>query len=356
MGNLGRLASTLRTLRLLGRQALAASFVIAAVSTTAATLAAAGTLETVKARGHILCGVGEDAPGFSRSDERGQWSGLDVEFCRALAVAVLGSKDAVKFRSLSPADRFNALTSGEIDVLSGATSWTLSRDTELGIRFVDTLFYDGQGFLVRRSNALTSVLELSGSSVCVQTGTSAEQGLVDFFKAHQMRFQLVVADRWEEIIKAYATGGCTLLTGDMSSLALERTRLANPADHMLLPELITKQPTGPAVRLGDEQWFAIVRWTLMALVAAEEMGLSSQNSDASRSSPLLDVRRFLGVDANLGRGLGLVQDWAYQIVKQVGSYGEIYDRNLGVKSMLRLERGINNLWTRGGLLYAAPFR
>jgi general L-amino acid transport system substrate-binding protein len=334
--------------------------IIAAASTIAAVAAAsaafAGTLDDVRARGHLICGVSEGIAGFSRADENGVWSGLDADFCSALAAATLGNRQAVKFRPLAESNRFHALSGGDVDVLARATAWTLSRDTELGIRFAGVSFYDGQGFLVRRGNAVTSVLELSGASICVLKGTSAEQGLADFFRRRQMRFQLVVSERWRDLVKAYAGGGCALLTGDVSLLALERSRLADSADHMVLPELITKEPLGPAVRQGDEQWLGIVRWTLNALLAAEEMGLTSENIDGSRGSDLQDVRRFLGLDANLGRAMGLERDWAYRIVKQVGSYGEIYDRSLGPQSALKLERGINNLWTKGGLMYALPLR
>jgi general L-amino acid transport system substrate-binding protein len=318
--------------------------------------AAGATLEDVRQRGHLVCGVSEATPGFALADERGSWSGLEVDFCRAIAAAVLGSDEKVKERPVSATGRFQALTSGEIDVLARATSWTLSRDTELGVRFAGVLLYDGQGFLVRRGEAVTSVLELSGSSVCVLKGTSAEQGVVDFFRSHQMRYQRVVAERWDDLVKAYAEGRCTLLTGDASTLALERSRLANPNDHILLPELIAKEPLGPAVRQGDDQWFAIVRWTLAALVAAEELGLTSENADDMMGSPITDVRRFLGREGNLGQGMGLEPDWAYRIVRLVGSYGELFEQNLGAKSSLKLERGLNNLWTRGGLMYAPPMR
>lgn len=344
------------------KRSLAAAFWTALAATTVlgislGTPARAGTtLDEARARGYLICGVSEGTPGFSRVDEGGVWSGLDVDFCSAVAAAAIGSKDAVRFRPLSEADRFQALKAGEIDVLSRATAWTLSRDTELGVKFAGVLFHDGQGFLVRRGHAVTSVLELSGASVCVLGGTSAEQGLLDFFRSRQMRYQLVVGERWADLVKAYVAESCTLLTGDMSTLALERSRLPDPGEHMLLPELITKEPLGPAVRAGDDQWFGIVRWTLLALVAAEELGLTSQNIDGFKDSALQDVRRFLGLDANLGRAVGLERDWAYQLVKQVGSYGEIFDRNLGSKSPLALERGANSLWTKGGLMYAPPMR
>lgn len=313
-------------------------------------------LEIVRARGHLNCGVGDGLAGFSQVNARGQWSGLDVEFCSALATAVFGSKDAVKFFNLSPADRFTALANGEVDVLARATAWTLTRDTELGIRFAGVLFYDGQGFLVPRGHAITSVLELSGASVCVLPGSSGERNVTDFFGQRKMRFQLVTSEHWDHLVRTYAAGGCTVLTGDMSVLAFERSRFAAAGDHLLLPELISKEPLGPAVKAGDEQWFSIVRWNAMALVAAEELGITSTNVDAMRASSALDIRRFLGLEADLGASLGLARDWAYQVVKQVGNYAEIFDRTLGHGSALKLDRGLNNLWSKGGLLYAMPLR
>ena len=318
--------------------------------------ATAATLDDIRARGYVLCGVSESKAGFSRVDERGVWSGLEIDFCGAVAAAAMGRRDAVKFRPLTESNRFQALKDGEIDVLARATTWTLSRDTELGVRFVGTLFNDGQGFLVRKSQGMSSVLELSGASICVMVGTNAEQGLNDYFRSRGMRYQRVPADRWEDLLKIYADGGCMLLTGDMSMLAYERSRMAKPGDHMLLPELITKEPLGPAVRLGDDQWFGIVRWTLFALIAAEELALTRENVDDRKSSPLTDVRRFLGLDANLGQAMGLDAEWAYRIVKQVGNYGEIYDRNVGAGTVLGLDRGDNDLWTDGGLMYAPPLR
>jgi general L-amino acid transport system substrate-binding protein len=313
------------------------------------------TLDTVRKRGHLICGVGEAMPGFAHADEKGKWSGLDVDFCSAVAAAVLGNKDLVKFRPLSTTDRFKALQDGSIDVLSRATTWTLSRDTEIGLRFVGTLFYDGQALLVRRSQGLTSVLELSGATVCVLAGTSNERGLAEFFRSRQMRYQAVSAPRWDELVDAYAAERCTLISSDLSVLALERESFASPGDHMLLPELISKEPLGPAVRQGDEEWLSIVRWTLMALIAAEELGVTSETAAELVASPSADVRNLLG-GGNLGQGMGLPADWAFQIVKQVGNYGEVFARNVGKKSPLRLDRGLNDLWTRGGLMYSPPFR
>ncbi len=302
------------------------------------------TLETVRARGHLECGVSEGTPGLSVADGNGNWSGLGVDYCRALAAAVLGAKDKVKFVALKPADRIKALTAGTVDVLASTTPWTLSFDSDLGIRFAGVLFYDGQGFLVRRSDAISSVFELSGTSICVTAGTGAEQALSDFFKSRQMKYQVVVAERWADVTKAYVGNSCTVLTGDLSVLAHERSMFNKPADHILLPELVSKEPLGPAVQLGDDQWFAIVRWTLMALLTAEELGVGRSNAESMRTSELLDVKRLLGTEGDLGGALGLQPDWAFQAIKQVGDYGEIFERNFGMKSDLRLERGFNQLW------------
>jgi general L-amino acid transport system substrate-binding protein len=318
--------------------------------------APANVLDAVRARGKVVCGVADHAAGFSEVNPRGSWSGLDVEFCSALAAAVLGNRDAVKFLSLNAGDRFKSLQDNEIDVLLGATAWTLTRDTELGARFAGVLYYDGQGFIIPRNHSIASVLELSGASICVLADSSDETAIADFFGSRKMRYQLITSDRWEELVKTYSDGGCTVLTGDMTLLAYEKSRLAGGSDQMMLPELISKEPYGPAVRIGDDGWFAIVRWTSMALVAAEDLNISSSNVDAMKSSPSHEVRRFLGLDADLGAPLGLSRDWAYQVVKQVGNYAEIFERTLGQNSSLKLDRGLNNLWTKGGLMYAAPFR
>jgi general L-amino acid transport system substrate-binding protein len=332
-----------------------AALLVGAVSF-AANPSQSATLDDVRARGHLICGVGDGVAGFSHVDERGVWSGFDIDFCGAVASAIFGRKDAVKFRPLSAANGFQVLRGGEIDLLARATTWTLSRDTELGLKYAGTTFHDGQGFLVRRGQAVGSVLELSGASVCVLGGTNAEQGVVDFFRSREMRYQLVSGERWGDLVKAYVAGNCTLLSSDITLLALERSRLAKPGENVLLPELITKQPSGPAVRQGDDQWFAVVRWTLMALIAGEELGLTRDTIDEYKTSTLPDVRRFLGLDGNLGQGMGLEADWSYKIVKQVGNYGEIFARNVGANSALALERGINGLWTTGGLMYAIPMR
>ena len=317
---------------------------------------AASTLETIRSRGHVLCGVSEPQEGFSEVTEDGVRSGLDVEFCSALAAAVFGSKDAVKFWPLSANDRFKALQSGDVDVVARGAAWTLSRDTEFGAHFTGVLFYDGQGFLTRRGNAVASVFELSGASICALPGVMGEQGVAEFFGAQRMRYQIVAQENWDDLVKAYASGNCTVLTGDVSLLAVARSKLKTPDDHIILPELITKEPLGPAVRQDDPQWFSVVRWTLMALIEAEELGLTRDNVDAKRAATEPEIRRFLGLEANLGQALGLPRDWAYQMVKNVGNYGEIFERTLGMKSDLKLARGLNNSWTKGGLMYSMPFR
>lgn len=316
----------------------------------------AATIDAVRERGHLVCGVSEGHAGFSQADAKGNWSGLDVDFCRAVAAAVLGRGAAVKYRPLSLGDRFTALKRGDVDILARGTAWTLSRDTEFGARFAGILYYDGQGFMVRAGDAVASVLELSGASICVLAGTQAEHAARRYFGRLGMGFDLVSSEHWEELVRLYSDGKCTVLTGDMSALGLERSRLARPSEHLLLPELISKEPLGPAVRAGDEQWFSIVRWTLMALIEAEELGITSGNAEAMRGSKLVETRRFTGVEGSLGVPLGLGPGWAYEIVRQAGNYAEIFERNLGARSPLKMRRGLNALWADGGLMYSAPFR
>jgi general L-amino acid transport system substrate-binding protein len=296
----------------------------------------AATLDDARARGDIICGVSEGMPGFAEVNASGTWTGLDIDFCAAVAAATLGRKEAVKYRVVTPANRFQALISGEVDLLPRANARTLSRDTEYGVRYVETLFHDGQGFLVRRGYAVASVFELSGASVCVMTGSRAAQGLETYFQKRRMRYQLVPSEQWVDAVKAYADGACTLLTGDITSLAAARSGLVNPAEHVILPELITNEQLGPVVRKGDEQWFSIVRWTADALIAAEELGITSKTIDGLQGATNVEIRRFLGLEADLGRAMGLTRDWSYRIVKQVGDYGEIFNRNVGAGSPLAL--------------------
>lgn len=315
-----------------------------------------GTLEDIRERDHIVCGVTDGAPGLAETTAGGAWRGLDIDFCEALAAAVLGRREAVRYRVVSPANRVQSLTAREVDVLPRASGMSLSRDTEQGVRYVGTLLHDGQGFLVRRGHTVASVLELSGASACVMAGSIAQQGFERYFQSRKMRYQLVPSEHWVDTVKAYKEGACTLLTGDLTLLAAERSRFKDPGEHVILPELVAKEQLGPVVRQGDDRWFSIVRWTLEALIAAEELGITSQNVDSLRNSPLTDIRRFQGQEADLGRPMGLDRGWSYQIVRQVGNYGEIFDRNVGARSPLALERGVNNLWTRGGLMSAAPLR
>lgn len=318
--------------------------------------AADATLDAVRARGHVVCGVTGDTPGFATVDNRGQWSGLMVDYCEALAAAVTGTKENFKIIALKDSERYQALATGTVDVLVPASAWTLSRDTELGLLSAGVLFFDGQGFLVHRGDAVTSVLELSGTTICVQSGTAAEQAVTDYFKSRQMKYQLVVSERWPDLVKSYDTGGCRLLTADVSLLARERSRLSRPTDHVLLAEIISKEPLGPAVRDNDSAWFRIARWTLQALVAAEDLNVTAASAAKPAEGASLEVRRLLGAEEGLATGLGLQADWAQKAIAAVGNYGEVFERNLGQKSALRLERGLNAQWNEGGLMYAPPFR
>ena len=315
-----------------------------------------GVLETVRTRGYVVCGVGDGPKGFSVVNGQGVWSGISVDFCRALAAGVLGTKDAVKFRTVSSGDGFAALQSGEIDVLSRNISMSWSRDTSLGVRFPAVLVHDGLGFMAGKSQNITSALELSGARICVTGESADEQGLTDYFAGLRISAELVKFAKWSDAVTAYANKSCMVLSADVSVLALARQELSNAADHAILPEMVTRQPIGPAVRKGDDEWFNIVRWTVYALVAAEELGIGAATVDSARNSHSTDVRRFLGLEVDLGRSLGLSADWTQRIVRQVGNYGEIFERNLGQKSALRLERRLNNLASKGGLQMSPPFR
>jgi len=318
--------------------------------------AQAATLDQVREKGFIQCGVSQGLPGFSTADDSGEWTGIDTDFCRAVAAAVFADPTKVKFTPLSAKERFTALQSGEVDILARNTTWTFSRDTDAGLRFVGTLYYDGQGFMVRRQLGVTSALELSGAEVCTNTGTTTELNVADYFRLHNMPYTIVAFEKSDEAVQAYDAGRCDVYTSDMSGLNAQKAKLTNPSEHMLLPEVISKEPLGPAVRQGDPQWINIVRWTLFALIGAEELGLASGNIDDALTSESPAVRRFLGVDGNLGGKIGLDEKWAYNAIKMVGNYGELFAKNLGADSPLQLERGLNRLWTEGGLLYAPPIR
>jgi general L-amino acid transport system substrate-binding protein len=317
--------------------------------------AESGTLQAIRARGHLVCGVAEGPLGFSHLDERGVWSGLDIDFCGALAAAVLGKRELVKFRPLTSAERFSALKSGEVDVLARSTTWTLTREAELGVRFVGALFHDGQAVMVRRSRSVTSALELSGATICVASGVP-ERTLHEFFGQRGMRYTPVVLDKWDDLVKAYTGGRCVALSADVSALALVRMQSLQPAEHQILPEMLSKEPLGPVVAQGDERWFSVVRWVLFALIAAEEYEVTSATADAMRASEIGEVRRLLGREGALGPSLGLSADWAYQAIRQAGNYGEMFERNLGARSQLKLERGKNSPWSKGGALFSPPFR
>ena len=334
------------------------SLVVALACATAlsAQTASAQTLKTVTDRGMLSCGVSQGLPGFSSPDDKGNWTGLDVDVCRALAAAIFNDPTKVKFVPLSAKDRFTALQSGEIDVLSRNTTWTLSRDTSLGANFTGVTYYDGQGFLVKKSLKVNSALELNSASVCVQTGTSNEQNLADYFKGNNMKYEVIAFGTADETVKAYESGRCDVFTSDVSQLYAMRLKLANPADHGVLPEVISKEPLGPMVRHGDDQWFDIVKWVLFAMIGAEEQGVTQRNVDDMAKSEKPELKRMLGADGNLGEQLGLTKDWVIRIVKAVGNYGESFDRNVGPGSKLGISRGLNQLWNKGGIQYAPPVR
>ncbi|MGY0217297.1 amino acid ABC transporter substrate-binding protein [Endozoicomonadaceae bacterium StTr2] len=317
---------------------------------------AASTLESVQERGYLQCGVNTGLPGFSSPDDKGNWQGMDVDTCRAVAAATLGDADKVKFIPLTAKERFTALQSGEIDVLSRNTTWTLTRDSSLGLNFAGVNYYDGQGFLVSKNLGVKSALELDGATVCIQAGTTSELNLADYFRQHKMEYQPVVFDTSDQTISGFEAGRCDMLTSDQSQLYALRIKLKKPDSAMVLPEVISKEPLGPVVRQGDDQWFNIVKWSLFAQLNAEEMGLTSANIDSQKKSDNPAVGRFIGKEGIKGKGLGLADDWAYQIVKQVGNYGEIFERNVGEGSPLKIARGINALWNQGGIQYAPPIR
>ncbi|MBK7975412.1 MAG: amino acid ABC transporter substrate-binding protein [Deltaproteobacteria bacterium] len=320
--------------------------------------ASAGTLDTIKQRGQLACGVNVGLAGFSIADSQGKWVGLDVDFCRAVAAAVLGDGTKVKFTPLSAQQRFTALQSGEVDVLSRNTTWTLTRDTSLGLDFAGIDFYDGQGFLVPKKLGVKSAKDLKGATVCVQPGTTTELNLADYSRANGLALKPVVIEKFEEFTKAYFAGRCDAMTTDVSALASIRATLAPAAgEQVLLPETISKEPFGPAVRQGDPQWADVVRWVLQALIEAEEQGLTAANVvEQSTASPSPNVKRLLGTTAGMGQALGLSEKWALEAIRQVGNYGEIFERNVGKGSPLGLDRGPNQLWTKGGLIYALPIR
>lgn len=329
--------------------------VLAAVG--AAHVARADTLEIVQKRDAVFCGVTTGFAGFSAPDSQGEWQGLDVDMCRAVAAAALGDADKFRPVPLNSQQRFTALQSGEVDVLTRNTTVTQQRDTALGAIHAGINFYDGQGFLVRKDLGVSSALELDGATVCMQTGTSNENNMADWARTHQLDFKPVVLDQFDEVVNAFASGRCDVFTTDASGLASIRiSRLENPDDYVVLPQIISKEPLGPFVRQGDDRWLNVVKWALNAMIAAEELGITSKNVDQMLDSDNPEIRRLLGVTPGAGENLGLDEKWAYNIIKQVGNYGESFERTVGQESPLRIQRGLNAQWKDGGLMYALPVR
>lgn len=318
--------------------------------------ASAATLDDVKSKGFVQCGVSQGLPGFSNPDADGNWSGIDVDVCKAVAAAVFGDGDAVKFTPLSAKERFTALQSGEIDMLSRNTTWTASRDTQLGLNFAGVNYYDGQGFMIRSEMGISSALELSGASICTNAGTTTELNVADYFRAQNMEYELVTFEKADEVVAAYDAGRCDVYTTDASALYAQRLKLTNPGEHMVLPEIISKEPLGPVVRQGDDQWFNIVRWSLIAMVNAEELGVSSANMEEMKSSSNPAILRLLGVEGEFGAKMGIGNDWAANIIAAVGNYGESFEKYVGPETQLGIARGVNALWVDGGLMYGPPIR
>ena len=319
----------------------------------------ASTLDDVRKRGHLQCGINTGLPGFAAPDDKGVWRGFDVDFCRAVAAAVFGDATKVKYTNLTGKTRFTALRSGEIDLLSRNTTWTFSRDADLQLTFVGVNYYDGQGFIAPKKLGVKSAKELGGASVCIQTGTTTELNLADYFRKNNMKYQPVPIETNAEARTNYLAGRCDVYTTDRSGLAASRAAFANPNDHVVLPEVISKEPLGPVVRQGDDQWADIARWTLNAMITAEEFGVTSKNVKqiASAGSKNPEVNRLLGKEKLQGlKNLNLSSDWAVNVIGQVGNYGEVFAANLGTKTALGIERGVNDLWTKGGLIYSPPFR
>ncbi len=316
------------------------------------------TLDKVKQAGNVVCGVQTGVPGFGQPDSQGKYSGFNVDICRAISAALFGDPEKVKYVPLTAQQRFTALQSGEVDLLSNNTTWTLQRDTELGFDFAPVVFYDGQGFMVAKKLNVKSAKELNGATICVQPGTTTELNLADYFRSNKMEYKPVVIEKVDEVIAAFFSGRCDSFTTDSSALAAQRTgRASNPDDYVILPERISKEPLAPVVRHGDNQWRDIVTWVIYAVMDAEEKGIAQKNLDDMTKNDDPNIKRLLGVTPGMGKALGgLDEKWAYNAIKAVGNYGEIFDKHLGLGSPLKLERGYNNLWTKGGLIYAPPIR
>jgi general L-amino acid transport system substrate-binding protein len=334
----------------------AQALLIAVATCVSGSIAAAATLDTVKQRGSLSCGGNGQLPGFGLPDTQGNWTGLDVDFCRAIAAAIFNDPTKVKFVALTARDRFTALQTGDVDVLARNTTWTISRDTQLGLNATGINYYDGQGFMVRKSLKVNSALELNDAAICVQQGTTTELNLADYFRANRMRLKTVTFATIDEALKAYESGRCDAYTTDASGLYGSRLKLARADDHVVLPEIISKEPLAPFVRHGDDQWFDIVKWVHYAMLNAEEFNITKTNVDEQLKSENPEIKRLLGREGNFGEQLGLTKDWVYRIVKLVGNYGEVFERNVGQNSPLRIARGLNALWSKGGLQYAPPIR
>ncbi len=335
----------------------ALQLISAALALTAASgLVQADTLDMIKERGYLSCGVNTGIPGFSSPDDKGNWTGIDVDYCRAVAAATLGDANKVKFIPLTAKERFTALQSGEIDVLSRNTTWTQTRDTALGLNFVGVTYYDGQGFMVSKKLGVASAKELDGATICIQAGTTTELNMADYFREHKMDYEPLVFDTTAQTIQGFESGRCDVFTSDQSQLYAQRSKLAKPGDVIILPEIISKEPLGPVVRQGDDQWFNITKWSLYALLEAEELGLTSTNIDKMMKGDIPAISRFVGKNGPGGKAMGIPDDFAYQVVKQVGNYGEMFERTIGNGSPLKIQRGLNALWKDGGIQYVPPFR
>ena len=334
----------------------AQALLIAVATCVSGSIAAAATLDTVKQRGSLSCGGNGQLPGFGLPDTQGNWTGLDVDFCRAIAAAIFNDPTKVKFVALTARDRFTALQTGDVNVLARNTTWTISRDTQLGLNATGINYYDGQGFMVRKSLKVNSALELNDAAICVQQGTTTELNLADYFRANRMRLKTVTFATIDEALKAYESGRCDAYTTDASGLYGSRLKLARADDHVVLPEIISKEPLAPFVRHGDDQWFDIVKWVHYAMLNAEEFNITKTNVNEQLKSENPEIKRLLGREGNFGEQLGLTKDWVYRIVKLVGNYGEVFERTVGQGSPLRIARGLNALWSKGGLQYAPPIR
>ena len=336
--------------------AVAASVCFVAGFVAATARAQTKTLDVVKQRGALSCGVNEGLAGFGQPDDKGNWTGFNIDYCKAIAVAVLGDANKVKYVATTAKERFTALQSGEIDVLIRNTTWTAARDSSLGLIFTGVNYYDGQGFMVKASLGVKSAKELNGATVCVVTGTTTELNLADYFKTNKMTYKPVVFEKLDETIQAYQSGRCDVYTTDQSGLYSIRVQQPKPEDHVILPEIISKEPLGPSVRQGDDQWLTIVKWVHFALLDAEEAGITQANVGEMVNSTNPDIKRLLGKDGELGKAIGVNNDFIVNIIKAVGNYGEIFERNVGSGSRLKIARGLNNLWSRGGIQYAPPMR